>query len=151
MLRNKRTAGIAPTPQINSRSRAVKVARGRVPTYSEHTADTAADMLAQALHDAGVPVPPDPIADARADTVANAHVRLRALISTVIGHVPSKRQKAKRGRTDDDTEMHDDAIEDEGRSEDPMLDNDEELQAAEARRDGKRVVSAIPLHNMLVF
>jgi hypothetical protein len=106
-------------------------------------------MLAQALCDAGVSVPPDPIADARADTVANAHTRLRALVGTVIGYAPSRRRKAKRGCAEDDAETNDNAVEDnapysETAPGNPMPDNEEELQAAAARRSGKRVVSPIP-------
>jgi hypothetical protein len=142
-----------PTAQISSHSRAINLAHGRVPAYSDHTADTTAGMLAQVLYDAGVEMPPDPIADARADTVANAHARLRALICTVIGYVPAKLRKAKTSSTEDDAATNDDAIEGDSPCSEtapgsPMPDNEEELQVTAARRAGKRVVC--PTHHVTI-
>jgi hypothetical protein len=155
-MRQINRTSTAPTSQVNSRSRTVKLARGRVPTYSDHTADATVDMLAQVLYDAGVSVPLNPIADARADAVANAHVRLRALIGTVIGQAPLLHRKAKAGRIEDntmaDTELNDNNTPHSARLPgDPMPDNEEELQAAEARRAGKRVVSSIPYPYLSVW
>jgi hypothetical protein len=139
-----------PRRQLSSKTRAVNVARGRVPMYQDQTVENTVDMLAQVLYDAGVQLPPDPIADARADSVANAHVRLQALIGTVIGLVPSKGRKAGASRTQDEAALNDEDVSDDDtprrttKPGDAMPDNEEELQDIEAHRAGKRVVSATP-------